>query len=110
MKTTLTKKLTTDPVRTAFVIMQFRIFYTSCLLTKKKENIKIYNKIILPFMVSYIIVGHRLGLFENRVLRIFGPERVEIYLDVSLTEYVSLKNVVSVFRSFHISMTTEVVS
>jgi hypothetical protein len=57
----------------------------SCIpVSLKKINIKIYKTVILP-VVLYgcetcsltLREEHSLRIFENRVLRIFGPEREE---------------------------------
>jgi hypothetical protein len=64
-------------------VFQFKIF---CLLVSYKKNlkIKVYKTVILP-VVLYgcetwsltLREEHRLKVFENRVLRIFGPKREE---------------------------------
>jgi hypothetical protein len=65
--------------------MQFRIFWSSRLLSRNVQ-IKRYKTIILP-VVLYgcetlsltLREGHRLRVFENRVLRrIFGSKRDEV--------------------------------
>jgi hypothetical protein len=45
---------------------------TFCLLVCYREKIRIYKTVILPEE------EHRLRMFENRVLRIFGPKRDEV--------------------------------
>ena len=65
-------------------IIQCRIFCLPCLLSKKLK-IKIHRTIILP-VVLYgcetwsltLREEHRLRVFENRVLRVFGPKRDEV--------------------------------
>jgi hypothetical protein len=54
-------------------------------LLSKSLKIKIYENIILPDVLcgyeSWSLTlreGHRLRVFENRALRIFGPKRKEM--------------------------------
>jgi hypothetical protein len=53
----------------------------------KNLNIKIYKTIILPVLYGcetwplLLREEYRLGVFENRVLRIYGPEREEVRED-----------------------------
>jgi hypothetical protein len=63
-------------------IIQSKIF---CLLISSKNlKIKIYKTVILPVVLygceTWSVTlreEHRLRVFENRVLRIFGPKREE---------------------------------
>jgi hypothetical protein len=56
-------------------------FLSSSMLSKKKKKIRIYKFIILPVVlygceILFLTLRekHRLRVFENRVLRIFGPK------------------------------------
>jgi hypothetical protein len=75
---------------------------SSCLLSRVIE-VKIYKTIILP-VVSYgcetwsltLREGHRLRMFENRVLRrIFGPKRDEVTKEWRKLHNVELHNLYS---------------
>jgi hypothetical protein len=57
----------------------------SFLLISKKVKIKIYKTIVLPAVLYDCKIWsltlreeHRLRVFENRVLRLFGPKRDEM--------------------------------
>jgi len=66
-------------------IKQFRIFFSSSLLSKNLK-IKVYRTIILPVVLNgcetwslTLREEHRLRVFENRVLRrVFGPKRDKV--------------------------------
>jgi hypothetical protein len=66
------------------VTIHFRTFLSSRLLSKKVKII-IYKTIILPVVLYRcetwsltLREEHRLRMFDNRVLRIFGPKRDEV--------------------------------
>jgi hypothetical protein len=78
----------------------------SSLLISKRIKVKIYKTVILPVVLygceTWSLVlreEHRLRVFENRVLRIFGPERKEdgswrkLHNDELHSLYSSLNNV-----------------
>jgi hypothetical protein len=65
-------------------------------LLSKNVKIKIYKIIILP-VVLYMCETwsltlreeHRLSVFENRVLRIFGPKRAEVAENCTMRSFIS---------------------
>jgi hypothetical protein len=86
----------------------------------KKLKIKIYKTEILPVVLYgcgtwFLTLGeeHRLRVFENRVLRIFGPKRVEdgswrkLHND-ELHSLYSSPNIVRVIKSRRLSWTGNV--
>lgn len=65
-----------------FPIIQFRIFFSSCLLSKNIE-VKIYKTILSVILYGHemwfvIKEEHRLTLSENRMLRIFRPRKEQV--------------------------------
>ena len=81
-------------------------------LLSKKLKIKIYRTIILPAVLHgcetwslTLREERRLRVFENRVLRIFGPKRDEVtgewrkLHNVELSDLYSLPNIVRVVKS-----------
>jgi hypothetical protein len=91
--------------------MWFTYLLSSRLLSKNLK-IKIYRSIILP-VVLYgcetwsltLREEHRLRVFENRVLRVFGPKRNEVtgewrkLHNEELNDLYSLPNIVRVLKS-----------
>ena len=87
------------------------MYYFSSLLSKKLK-IKIYRIIILPVVLygceSWSLTlreERRLRVFENRVLRVFGPKRDEVtgewrkLHNEELWDLYSLPNIVRVVKS-----------
>jgi hypothetical protein len=92
-------------------IIQSKIFLSSHLISKNLK-IKIYKTVIFPLVLYacktwslMLRVEHRLGVFENRVLRrIFGPKREEdgLWRKLHYDEFHSLyssPNIVRVIKS-----------
>jgi hypothetical protein len=65
-------------------IIRFRAFFLSSRLLSKNLKIRIYKTIIIMILYGCetwsltLSEEHRLRVFENRVLRIFGPKRDEV--------------------------------
>jgi hypothetical protein len=79
---TFMMKSRADKIQGMLAIIQSRILFLP--VSYKKLKIKIYKTVILPVVLCgcetwslTLREEHRLRVFENRVLRIFGPKREE---------------------------------